>query len=170
LLKVAELTNPTLLRKCINAGSLVNHQDNTGRTALHAAIEEIRDSFFYKYGCMDYSKCIECVEILLYNGSEPLLGDFCRCICSLAGCTPSHFLVKSRQIGHPREFYKIWQPIWSLEWCEIMRCLKGVDYVKYCLFDILRMTKCEELELIHTCCRQRWYREKRTTLEDEEVD
>lgn len=166
-----------LLRKCIDSGSLVNHQDNLGRTSLHVSAENIWESFFNRlsntWGFR--FKAFDCVEELLSRGSDPFLGDKCRCACSISGCTPINVLLK--------EYYKLWeirypclprcQYFLSLEWLDLIRKINGLEQAKQCLLDIIRLARFEELELTHTCCRRKIKSEWKgvwTLLDEDEID
>ena len=159
LMKLVEWNDPQLLRKCIENGSHFNHQDHTGRTALHVFAEGIWESFFNDFSDtwnFRYN-VFECVEELLVHGSDPLLGDKCHCACSTSGCTPINILFK--------EYHKLWeiqypclprcQYFLGLEWLDLIRKINGLEHTKQCLLDIIRIIRFEELELTHTCCRRR---------------
>jgi hypothetical protein len=159
MMRLVFWNDPLLLRRCIEHGSHVNHQDYSGRTSLHVSAEGIWESFFipfanhwaFRFGVF------ECVEELLVHGSDPFLGDKCRCACSTSGCTPINILLK--------EYHCLWeiqypclprcQYFLSLEWLDLIRKVNGLEQAKQCLLDIIRLVRFEELQLTHTCCRRK---------------
>ena len=157
LMKITAISNAHLVRKCIEGGSLVNHQDHEGRTALHIAIEELWESFLHVEHdqCENRALAMDCARVLLEVGADPLIGDSCSCACSRAGCTPAHILLK--EYYDFRSYtgnYPLAQYMWSFEWIHMLECLKGFDSTKQCVLDMLRLAKFEALELTHTCCRK----------------
>jgi hypothetical protein len=176
LMKLVEWNDSQLLRKCIESGSHVNHQDHLGRTSLHVSAEEIWESFLsINYNNWDSRfQMFECAEELLCHGSDPFLGDKCCCACSTLGCTPINVLLK--------EHRKLWETPYlclprcqyflCLEWFDLIRKIKGVECAKRCLLDMIRVIRFEELGLTHTCCRKVDSEPKGLwmSLDDEEVD
>lgn len=157
LMKLAESNDPRLLRKYIESGSLVNHRDRSGRTALHVITEDIWEAFLRNSdSCSSRFEKFQCAEELLNHGSNGFLGDKCRCACSRIGCTPGHIILKEyrefwRQgyFGLPRSQYFL-----SLVWLDLIRKVDGLENAKQCLLDIIRLVRFEELELTYTCCRK----------------
>jgi ankyrin repeat protein len=176
LMKLVERNNPQLLRKCLESGSRANHQDHSGRTALRVNAEEIRESYFSQIsnGWDLRFESFQCAEVLLRHGSDPFLGDKCRCACSTMGCTPGQILLK--------EYHKLWklgflvlprcQYFLSLEWLNLILEVNGLEAAKHCLLDMIRLVRFEELGLTHTCCRNPSSKWKAvwTTLDEDEVD
>jgi ankyrin repeat protein len=176
LMKLVQSNDPQLVQKCIDSGSFVHHQDHFGHTALHVCAEALRDSFLsHVTERWDLSfKIFESAEVLLRHGSDPFLGDRCRCACSTMGCTPTHILLK--------EYRKFWttgyhnlprsQYYMSLEWLDLIRKVNGLASAKQCVLDMLRQVRFEELGLTHTCCRKASSEWKGlwTNLDEDEVD
>lgn len=179
LMHLARLDDPQLVQKCIDNGSLTNHQDRAGRTALYAIAQDIRtligqpltSSHYNHYGL----KKLECAEVLLKHGADAFLGDQCQCACSVLGCTPGHLLLKEcRRLwltgnisALPRSQYYLCR-----EWLDLIQEVNGLERAKQCLLDIIRLARFEQHGLTHTCCRRSsseacnsW-----TNLEEEEVN
>ena len=172
LMKITLLCEPQLLRKCVESGCEVDHQDYEGRTALHISVEELWDSFMqieqdqYRH----QSGAIECARILLQANADPLLGDFCQCACSKSGCTPAHILLKFHQhFRKHKSIYPLSQYIWTLEWIHLLEDVKGYEFAKQCILDLLRVAKFEEMGLTHTCCHKRHRRGLWQALDEDEV-
>jgi hypothetical protein len=149
LIAAAEKMNPDLLRICLEKGSLIDHQDHRGRTALYCIAEHILNSHTDDRS----SRAVDCMKTLLDCGSDPLVGDYCRCACSTSGCTFSHMLlnrISTKVLRHKKD-------IWSLEWLQAVQNSQGLKVARMCALDMLRLLYFEELELTHTCCRNAGY-------------
>ena len=172
LMKIATLCDSGLLWKCIKSGSQVDHQDYEGRTALHVSLEELCDSFMQteQDQSQHQSGAIECAKALLQANAGPFLGDFCQCACSKSGCTPAHILLKNhRYFRKYSSRYPFAQYIWTFEWLHSLEVVKGFEFGKQCLLDMLRVAKFEEMGLTHTCCRKVNRRGLWQALDDDEV-
>jgi ankyrin repeat protein len=157
LMKITAIGDAHLVRKCIEGGSLVNHQDHEGRTALHITTEQLWESFLQVEHdqCEHRARAMDSAKVLLKAGADPFVGDSCRCACSRAGCTPAHILLKEYyDFRNYTGTYPLAQYMWSFEWLHMLELVKGFKPAKQCVFDMLRLAKFEELELTHTCCRK----------------
>jgi ankyrin repeat protein len=173
LMTLAELCDPKIMAMCINRGCNVNHQDLTGRTSLSVVVEEMWKSLIGSGAnfWITFPSSLESVQMLLNKGADPLLSDFCQCACSRQGCTPSNFILKDLcRVESVLKEYDLSQYLGSLEWLQLLRVHKGLETANAALLDMIRMSRFEELELTHTCCRKHWSREPWQLLDDDEVD
>jgi len=169
--------DPGVMELLLDGGSLVNHQNHNGRTALNMVVQSLRDcpEVFIRISrdkeledrhCNDRKQILQCIRILLDRKADPCLGDKCRCACSRSGCTPSHVIV-----GRKSWWFGTQEHIWFLEFLEIVKETCGFEVAKQCLLDMLRRAKFQELELTHTCCRGlHSYALLYRHIEDEEID
>jgi len=172
LMVITELRNTALIQKCLAIGCEVNVQDIGGRTALHTCIETMWDLWVDLHMCyQDYRlTSLECAQLLLDNGSDPDLGDSCRCACSPSGYTPGNILLKERRyISEITQTYPPSQYTWSLEYLRVLRLTKGTGLARSYLLDLIRLVKFEELGLTHTCCRKNQSRAPWVNIEPEDV-
>ena len=173
IMKLAEIFDSHILHRAIGAGCVPDYQDFHGRTALHHTVEAAWERFNlnpYRTHHLQTST-FECTEVLLRGGSDPNLGDFCRCACSRIGCTPVYLLMKSaRQANDYPESQPLAAYLWCFEWLEVILTIKGYETAKICLQAMLRLLNFEALELTHTCCRKKRYKTMWDTIDEDEVD
>jgi ankyrin repeat protein len=173
LMMIMERSGPGLAQKAVSRGCQINDQDRYGRTALHVSIEEIWEPINVNNGTGYYrrekrSRDIDCAKVLLRNEADPFLGDFCRCACSTAGCTPGILLLKEHLYWIRRVCaYPLGAHIWSLEYLQAVADIRGTECAQRCLLEMIRIVRFEELELTHTCCRKQSQRGLWQTISDE---
>ena len=161
-----ENPHPDIIEMLLNGGSTVNHRNHEGQTSLHVVIQQLR-AFHGGYGTeMDWhsqklSQICTSIRVLLNRKADPCIGDCCKCYCSRLGCTPSNVLLKGRH----HSFLKPANNIWAFEYLDIVKETSGLETVKACLLDILRLIKFHDLELTHTCRHAVW-----RDIEDEEIE
>jgi hypothetical protein len=172
---LVEACEPELVRKCISKGCKVDHQDGIGRRALHVCAEVVWSHFFSTSRNDRSLNILNCAEAIVSNGANPFLGDYCRCVCSAQGCTPGLILLKEyrRNLGDvTHRSYQLGRHSWVNKWLQILTALEeGFEYRRCFFLDMIRLSKFEQLELTHTCCRF-LNREDRcwTSLDEDEVD
>ena len=160
LMTQLEVGDAELIQKSITAGCRVDHQDFKGRTALHVCAEIVRAtvmSINLKDRDLRFS-LLKCAEVLLLNGADPFLGDCCRCACSAYGCTPAQILLKDfhHRLGDTttRRSYPLAMHSWVREWFRLLKSAeKDFEYSRRFFLDAICLSKFEQLELTHTCCR-----------------
>lgn len=151
--------NPELIQKTINAGGGVDHQDHIGSTALHICSEIIRSGILsiVPHDADLRFQTLKNTEVLLSNGANPFLTDHCRCPCSTSGCTPAGILLKDLQqkIGNNiHRSYPLTMHSWVNRWLRLLHKFENdSEYSRHFFLDTIRLSKFEQLELTHTCCR-----------------
>ena len=165
-----------LIQKSINAGSQVNHQDFDGDTALHLCAEFIR-SGITSINPEEYTfrfRTLEIVELLLANGADPFVGDDCRCPCSTSGCTPAGMLLKDfhQKVGSDtHRSYPLTMHSWVNQWFLLLKgAEKDFEHTERFYLDMIRLSRFEQLELTHTCCRFTKKHIIWDSLKDEDVE
>jgi ankyrin repeat protein len=159
LMTQLEVGNPELIQKSINAGCQVDHQDFKGRTALHVCAEIIRATILSTdlRDCDLRFQILGCTEALLLNGADPFLGDCCLCACSESGCTPAQILLKD--FHHKRgdtahRSYPLTMHSWVSQWLQLLKGAEtDFEHSRRFFHDAIRLSRFEQLELTHTCCR-----------------
>ncbi|KAE9370181.1 ankyrin [Stipitochalara longipes BDJ] len=169
--------DPELIHKSINAGSRVDHQDLNGNTALHVCAEFLRSGILsiVPQECDFRFQLLKIAKVLLSSGADPFLADHCHCPCSISGCTPAGMLLKDfhqkiQDITH--RSYPLTMHSWVNQWFQLLKGIETDDqHSKRFYLDMIRLSKFEQLELTHTCCRftNHEYRHW-VTLEDEDVE
>jgi len=166
-----------LIQKSIDTGSKVNHGDVDGSTALHVCAEFLRsgitsiDPFEYDFRF----RILEIVDVLLSNGADPFLGDDCRCPCSTSGCTPAGMPLKDyhQKFGSTaHRSYPLTMHAWVNQWFRLLKDVEiDFEHSRRFYLDLIRLSRFEQLELTHTCCRFTNH-EHRTwdVLEDEDAE
>ena len=166
-----------LIQKIINAGIRVNQKDYNGDTALHVCAQFLRsgitsiDPGEYEFRF----RILKIVKMLLSHGADPFLPDDCRCPCSTSGCTPTGGLLKDfyQKVGstahrsYPRKMH-----VWVNQWYQLLKeAEKEFEYTRQFYLGLIRLSRFEQLELTHTCCRLT-NQERRIwhNLEDEDVE
>jgi ankyrin repeat protein len=169
---LARECKPVLLQMCIDGGSTINHQDETGHSSLHIVVQHLRQQLIilserddhHYYG--QRSDTIDCVKLLLRSGADPFVHDDCQCYCSKSGCTPLHFILKETSC---REF-NFGKDIWALELLDAIREQGDFDISKQSLLQMLHLLKFEEIELTHTCCRSSIFMSMEPKLSKDEIE
>lgn len=159
LMTQLEAGNPELIQKSIASGCNVDHQDDRGRTALHVCAEIVRSTILsINPADGDFRfQILKCTEVLLSNGANPFLGDCCRCACSTSGCTPGNKLLKdfNQKIGKTtHRSYPLTMHSWVNEWFRLLKSVeKDYEHSRQFFLEMIRLSKFEQAELTHTCCR-----------------
>jgi ankyrin repeat protein len=165
--------NSTLMELLIDGGSCVNHQNNKGETTLHMVTQHMKADITGfdiadQRGYEDRTRVIDCIRLLLNRGADSCLGDTSQCACSRNGCTPSNRLLKEHVMMSSSR-----RDIWALEFYATVEEVCGCETAKWCLLDMLRLVKFEELEITHTCLQESFFfnlLDDKTAIDDEEVE
>lgn len=171
LMVAAELGEPELVKKLVEARADVNLKDLHHRTALHVALGRMLNSRSYGFWI-----AMETLRILLARGANVFTIDGCRCPCSSFGrLSAVNFLNSSRHL---------WQGTWGKHPIVAMELLcltveyRGAQEGKDLLLSFIRWEKHEELGMSHLCFQHhpadglyRFINSSRPLcLQDEEID
>ena len=168
-MRAAYEANAPLLQLYLNKGAQLQRRDNHGRNIVHYAVGEFHrdlsslyfNDLFWKY---------ETLETVLSNNVDADVGDYCRCACSLNGCTPATMLMKQLFHGH--------QPcsrpsglVLSIEWLLLLQELVSYNAAEKALAEFARFLLFNVAGLTHVCCRPKvhrmsWWQESSIDQED----
>ena len=80
LMVLLRFRNPTLIRRVVSEGAVVNAVDNKTMSALHHLINNIHGS---QWWAEETRNCVDSIAALLVSGADVLQGDSCLCAAML---------------------------------------------------------------------------------------
>jgi ankyrin repeat protein len=168
-MRAAYEANAPLLHLYLHKGARLHRRDHHGRNIVHYAVGEFhRDlssllpyELLWKYSTLK--------TLLSYN-VDANVGDYCRCACSLNGCTPSTMLMKQLFRGYQPCFRPSGLAL-SIEWLLLLQEFVSYNAAEKALAEFARFLLFQISGLTHICCRPKvfrmsWWQESPIDQED----
>jgi ankyrin repeat protein len=155
-MRAAYKAQASLLHLYLQNGAGLQRRDNYGRNIVHYAMVNFHrdlswaepDGLFWKHSNLK--------TLLSYN-VDVNVGDYCRCACSLNGCTPSTLLLKQLFSRH-QPYIRPSGLASSIEWLLLLQELVSYNAAERAFAELGRFLLFQVSGLTHVCCRPSVYR------------